>query len=82
MWVRNGRILDDVISDRDVRFMSDFWGSLIAQLVIKHCQSTAYHPQTDGQAENLHAVVECYLKGYMTQHPKESDCLLLLAECT
>jgi len=62
MWVRKRGIPDDIISDRDTRFMSDFWGSLTAQLGIKRRHSTAYHPQTDGQAENLNAVVERYLK--------------------
>jgi len=82
MWVRNRGIPDDIISDRDTRFMSDFWGSLTAQLGIKRHHSTAYHPQTDGQAENLNAVVEHYLKAYVAQRPKEWDRLLPLAEFT
>jgi len=82
MWVQNSGIADDIISDRDMHFMSDFWGSLAAQLGIKHCHSTAYHPQTDGQAENLNAVIELYLKAYVAQHPKEWDRLLSLAEFT
>jgi transposase InsO family protein len=82
MWVRNRGIPDDIISDRDTRFMSDFWGSLTAQLGIKRRHSTAYHPQTDGQAENLNAVVERYLKAYVAQRPKEWDRLLPLAEFT
>jgi transposase InsO family protein len=62
MWVQNRGIPDDIISDRDIRFMSDFWRSLIAHLGIKHRHSTAYDPQTEGQAENLNTVVKCYLK--------------------
>jgi len=62
--------------------MSDFWGSLTAQLGIKRYHSAAYHPETDGQAENLNAVVERYLKTYVAQCPKEWDRLLLLAEFT
>jgi len=42
--------------------MSDFWESLTAQLGIKCSHSTAYHLQTDGQAENQNALVERYLK--------------------
>jgi transposase InsO family protein len=82
MWVQNRRIPDDIISDRDTRFMSYFWGSLMAQLGIKHRHSTAYHPQTDGQAENLNTVVERYLKAYIAQCPKVSDRLPPLAEFT
>jgi len=82
MWVRNKGIPDDIISYREMHFMSDFRGSLTAQLGIKHCQSTAYHPQTAGQAENLNAVVLRYLKAYVAQHPNEWDRLLPLAEFT
>jgi transposase InsO family protein len=62
MWVRHRGIPDDIISDRDKCIMSNLWGSLTAQLGIKRRHSTAYHPGTDGQAENLNAVVEGYLK--------------------
>jgi hypothetical protein len=82
MSVRNRGIPDDIISDRDTRFMSDYWGSLTAQLGIKRRHSTAYHPHTDGQAENLNAVVERYLKEYVAQRPIEWDRLLPLAEFT
>jgi len=82
MCVRNRGIPDDTISDRDTRFMSDFWGSLTAQLGIKRRHSTTYHPQTDGQAENLNEVIERYLKAYVAQRPKWWDCLLPLAEFT
>jgi len=51
-------------------------------LGIKRCHSTAYHPQTDGQAENLNAVVEHYLKAYVAQRPKEWDRLLPWAKFT
>jgi hypothetical protein len=50
MWVRSRGIPDDTISDRDMHYLSDFWCSLTAQLGIKLRHSTAYHPQTDGQA--------------------------------
>jgi hypothetical protein len=82
MWVRNRGIPDDIISDRDTRFMSDYWGSLTARLGITCHHSTAYHPQTDGQAENLNAVVERYLKVYVAHRPTEWDRLLPLAEFT
>jgi len=48
LCVRDRGIPDDIIPDRDMRFMSHFWGSLTAQLGIKHSHSTADHPQTDG----------------------------------
>jgi len=80
--VRTRGILNDIISFRDSRFMSDFWGSLMAQLGIKCSQSTAYHPQADCQAENVNAVVNCYLNAYVARHPMELDSLLPLAGFT
>jgi len=62
--------------------MSDFWGSLKAQLGIKQRHSSAYDRQTDSQVEDLNAVVEHYLKAYVVQRPKQWDRLLPLAEFT
>ncbi|KAE8207002.1 hypothetical protein CF327_g7436, partial [Tilletia walkeri] len=42
-----------LISDRDVRFTSEFWQNMVTALDIRHGMSTAYHPQTDGQVERL-----------------------------
>jgi len=75
-------IPDYLISNRDMYFISDFCGSLMAQLGIKHCHSTTYFPQMDGQAENLNAVVVSFLKAYMAQCPKMWDSLVPFAEFT
>ena len=45
-------------SDRDRRFMSHFWISLCEILDIKQCASSAYHPQSNGQAERINQTVE------------------------
>lgn len=44
-------ISSNIISNRDPRFTSRFWGSLKDPLGSKLRLGSAYHPQTDGQTE-------------------------------
>jgi len=80
MWVLNRGIPDDIISNKDTDFMSDFLISLTAQLVILLRHSTAYHLLTDYQEEDLNAIVERYWNVYLAQRPKEWELLLPWAE--
>jgi hypothetical protein len=46
-YCENGLPLE-IISDRDKLFMAKFWKHLMLLTGIRHKQSSAYHPQTDG----------------------------------
>ena len=71
---------DEIISDRDKLFTSQFWQSLTDQLGIKHKLSTAYHPQTDGQTERTNQTVEQYLRCYLNYQQNNWVGLLPMAQ--
>ena len=46
-------LLDDIVSDRGLQFVSKFWQSLFKVLQVEIKLSSAFHPQTDGQMEHV-----------------------------
>lgn len=62
--VRDFGVPKVVISDRDTRFTGAFWQALMAIMGTKLAFSTAHHPQTDGQTERAHRVIEQVLRAY------------------
>jgi hypothetical protein len=46
-------MLREIISDRDTKFTSSFWKSLMGGLETKLLFSMAYHPQTDGHTKRV-----------------------------
>ena len=51
-----------IVSDRDPRFTSRFWGSFQQALGTTLSLSTAYHPETDGQSERTIRTLEDMLR--------------------
>jgi len=59
-----------IVSDRDKVFISSFWRHLFNSQGIQLAMSSSYHPQSDGQTENLNKILEMYLRCYVFDHPK------------
>jgi len=83
-YVRSRGLPISIVSDRNTQFTSTFWQSLCSQLGIELRMSTAYHPQSDGQAEKANATLETFLKAYISQliSPEQWSRLLPLSEFT
>jgi hypothetical protein len=70
----------EIVSDRDTKFTSNFWKSLMAGLETKLLFSTAYHPQTDGQMERVNQILEDMLRMHVMHQPKKWEDYLPLVE--
>ena len=73
-------IPEDIVSDRDPRFVSGFWKELCRLLGTKQSLSTAYHPQSDGQTERTNRVLEEMLRHYVAL-PHQNDWHEYLPTC-
>jgi hypothetical protein len=55
----------ELVSDRDPRFTSKLWQSLLKRLGVTQAMSSAYHPQTDGNTERVNRVLEDMLRHFI-----------------
>ena len=66
-WIARFGIPAEISSDRGSQFTSELWTSLAKLLGVKHCKTTAYHPQANGLVERFHrhmkAALRARLKG-------------------
>jgi hypothetical protein len=54
-----------IVSDREVRFTSQVWQEMHKCLGIQLRQSTALHPETDGQTKNANGILEDALRHFV-----------------
>ena len=73
-------IPEDNTSNRDTPFTGRFWTSLFNMMGSELKFSTANHPQTDGQTERMNALLEEYLRHYVTASQKDWVDLLDVAQ--
>lgn len=65
-WCLTGRGLPKtIISDRDTRFISTFWNTLMATLGIELELTTARHQEANGQAEHVVKLTKDTLRAYV-----------------
>src|SRR5882672_10166043 len=70
VWKLHG-LPEEVISDRETQFVSNFTRSLSQLLGIRVAASTAYHLQTDSQTERVNQEVKQFLQLFVNQWQDE-----------
>ncbi|KAK1650599.1 hypothetical protein QYE76_068404 [Lolium multiflorum] len=74
--VRLHGIPASIVSDRDVKFMSYLWKSLMAKFGVKLLFSSSSHPQTNGQTEVVNRSLSTLLRTLVKTNLKSwEDCL-------
>jgi hypothetical protein len=58
---------DNIVTDRDPRWTSDFWKSASAHLKTHMSLSSSHHPQHDGQTEIVNKRMEIMLRAYAAE---------------
>jgi len=79
IWRLHG-LPSEIISDRDPKFLSDFWQALMDHLDVQLSMSTTAHPQSDGQTERLNQVLEAFLRHFCSFMQDDWEELLAFAE--
>ena len=62
-----------IVADRDPRFTSKLWATLMENLQTKVNLSTAFHPQTDGQTERANRTLEQMLRMFVNSAQDDWD---------
>ena len=79
VWKLHGLPLQ-INRDRGPEFTNKFIAGICELVGTKHCKSTAYHPQSDGQTERMNKVLEDMIRHYISPQQDNWDELLPMAE--
>ncbi|KAL8451288.1 hypothetical protein Emag_002817 [Eimeria magna] len=74
--VRLHGVPSSIVTDRDARFISQFWQHFTTQFEIRRCLSTAFHPQTNGQTELTNQTLERLLRSFIQLDQSQWENLL------
>ena len=78
--IRFHGLLKSIVSDRDTKFIGNFWRTLWKKLGTNLAFSSAYHPQMDGQTEVVNRSLGDLLRSLVTEHHSSWDNILPQAE--
>ena len=70
MWKLHG-LLESIVSDRGPQFAAKLTKELNKMLGIETRLSTVFHPQTDGQMEQMNQELEQYLRFFVDHRQKD-----------
>ena len=62
-----------IISDRDTKFISNFWREVCRVIGTTRAMSLGFHPQTNGQIERANRSIEEMLRAYMGKRQNDWD---------
>ena len=78
--VRLHGVPSSIVSDRDPRFTSRFWGAFQRAFGTKLCLSMTYHPQTDELSKRTIQTMEDILRACVLYQPEIWDRYMPLVE--
>lgn len=79
--IKHHGVPDTIVTDRGTQFTGKFWTALMEAMGTRHCKTTAFHPQSDGQTERVNRVLEDMLRHYVgSMRHTEWDQYLSMAE--
>ncbi|GBG67681.1 hypothetical protein CBR_g810 [Chara braunii] len=70
-WFCSHSVPEDIVSDRDTRFMSAFWTTLMVESGTNMKSSSTRHPQMDGQTERAHQTTQMMLRTLIRPDQKD-----------
>lgn len=72
-WILPHGITDSILTDNGAQFVAKCFKKFCHLMGIKRRTTTAYHPQTNGQAERYNKTIAARLRHYVGEHQDDWD---------